>query len=111
MALRLKRGVKLNGVQPELVLGIMVAETVLNDEGYDLTVTSLLDGTHSAGSLHYAGFAFDLRTWADDAGTQMDDNEKQIIAEKLRNALGDEFDVVVESTHIHVEFDVRAISE
>ncbi len=103
--MRLKKGVTVDGVQPESVIGMMVAEQVFRDEGLHFTVTSITDGEHKVGSLHYAGLAFDCRTWADPTGKQLGDERKEYLAQLLRRALGGEFDVVVESTHIHVEFD------
>jgi len=100
--IRLKEGVCFNGVQPETVLAIMVAQSVFEREGQPCTLTSVCDGVHSSGSLHYVGLAFDIRTWADNKGTQLADDIKQRLASALRKELGKNFDIVVESTHIHV---------
>lgn len=105
--IELKSGVRLEGVKPETVLAIMVAQSVFVKAGHKFTVTSISDGKHRKGSFHYSGFAFDIRTWADNHGTQLPDRIKEFLAQKLRDALGEEFDVVVEATHIHVEMDVR----
>ncbi len=103
----IKPGVQINGVQPEIVLAILVAKDIWERNGYEYTCTSLLDGQHSPGSLHYAGLAFDSRTWEDDQGTQMGYAKKQELADQLKNALGSDWDVVVEATHIHTELDVK----
>ena len=60
-------------------------------------ITSVVDGTHSKHSRHYVGLAFDMRIWYI---TNLDD-----FVVWLRAHLGDGYDVVLESTHIHVEFD------
>lgn len=87
-----KRGVQVRGVRPEIVLAIQTAATLWPD----LVVTSVTDGRHSLGSLHYVGAAFDIRTrdFADVEGA----------ADDLRSCLTNEYDVVVEPTHMHVEF-------
>lgn len=105
MQISFKKGVTMQGVQPETVLAIMAVNGVYTRLGYKHTVTSITDGQHSEGSLHYPGFAFDNRTWADDQGTQLSYAVKKLIAAEIRKVLTDEFDVVVESTHIHVEHD------
>lgn len=95
-----KSGVSLVGVQPQVVLGIMMAARAYADMGREeMWVTSVTDGVHSEGSLHYEGLAFDLRVWGFDEG------EKEQLAKKLRGILEGEWDVVLEGTHLHVEFD------
>lgn len=99
MSISLKPGVRCFGIHPEVVLAIAVAHGVFQRHGSDLTITSFIEGKHSPGSLHYKGYGFDARTW------DLDD-EHQTAAD-LRQALGRDFDVVVEATHIHVEFDPK----
>lgn len=75
----------------------MVAEGIWREDGEDnLTITSGTDGTHSTGSLHYSGAAVDLRI--------KDIRKVASKAARLRNRVGRDFDVVLESTHIHIEF-------
>jgi|GEM_PF-1465281 hypothetical protein len=57
------------------------------------------DGVHMDGSKHYTGDAVDLRT-NNLTQSQIDD-----VSSTLSSSLGDDYDVVVESTHIHVEYD------
>jgi hypothetical protein len=75
-----------------------IADGVCNDRFYELVITSVTDGKHSPNSLHYVGYAFDMRT------RDLSQVDKKNLAVDLREALGQEFDVVVEKTHIHVEF-------
>ena len=63
--------------------------------GQDLFVTSLKEGNHSPGSLHYDGFAFDIRKHED------------IPLSAIKEVLGPEWDVIEEPTHIHCEFDPK----
>lgn len=78
---------------------LIAAETVWERAGREegVTVTGGLEGTHSAGSLHYYGLALDFRTRYFNA------REKRAAATELRAAIGGDFQVIEESTHIHVE--------
>lgn len=95
-----KSGVSLKGIQPVTVLGIQMCARGFWSFGLDkMTVTSVTDGKHREGSLHYKGLAFDLRT------RDLTKEEVELLADHLRGILEGEWDVVVEKTHIHVEFD------
>lgn len=96
--IKLKIGVMLRGLTPQTLLAIQVAEGVYADFGHETIVTSVCDGVHSRGSLHYVGLAVDFRTRHLAAG----DNFK--VAGELKDRLGLEFDVVLERDHIHVEY-------
>jgi len=100
--MRLKEGVKLAGIQPEIVLALQIAEQIYKDYGVELVVTSLLDGKHSSpNSLHYVGKAADLRT------RDILANRREEIRKKLADALGNEFDVILEADHYHIEMDLK----
>ena len=90
--------VSLVGIRPELIVGIMVAERVVTAIGREFIITSVSDGKHGFGSLHYIGMAFDFRT------RHMTDAEQEIVKNNLKASLTDEWDVVLESTHFHIEF-------
>ena len=95
--MKLKKGVKLKGLQPEILFGMIAVNDLLGG----ITVTSVMDGMHSPKSLHYKGQAFDMRIWS------MAHPDKT--AESIQKLLGDEFDVVLEldKAHIHIEFDPK----
>ncbi len=95
----------MKGVQPELVLALRVAEAVYEDMGAELTVTALTDGQHMTGSLHYKGLAADLRSWNVPA------QKLDFLIYSLKAALGQEFDVVKEADHVHMEFDPKGGSK
>ena len=99
--MKLKAGVNIVGIQPELMIGLMAAETVYTKLGFELVVTSVLDGTHSETSLHYSGNAADLRTR--DFPPLMGQTARDMIAKALPN----DFDVILEGDHIHLEFQAR----
>jgi hypothetical protein len=84
-------------VKEEICRAISITDALHRDlTGRDAEVTSIVEGDHSERSLHYAGLAFDLRSW------YLDDLVS--FCNMLRTALGDKYDVVLEATHIHVEF-------
>ena len=94
----IKAGVKLAGIRAEMILAAVIAAGVWADEGKELVITEATGGKHGHGSLHYVGQAIDLRT------NYFDELTKLRIAKVLREKLGENYDVVVEKTHIHVEF-------
>jgi len=98
--IRFKRGVSLNGVQPELAAIFPIIAGAYQSIGKDAIITSLRDGRHSRGSLHYVGYAVDLRT------KHLTTREVRTVFEQLRRALTTEFDVLCEPTppHLHIEF-------
>ena len=100
--MQLKPGVRVAGIAPELTLALVVAKSIYAQHSVDLVVTSLVDGKHSRASLHYIGHAADLRTNNLPGGSQ--GPTAQAIGDQLRRAIGEDYDVVVESDHIHVEF-------
>lgn len=73
---------------------------VRRDNADNLVITSAHDGTHSEGSLHDDGLAIDLRVWG------FSDAEAKRATAEIQRRLGDRWDCIYESTHIHVEYDV-----
>ena len=51
-----------------------------------------------AGSLHYSGAAIDVRT------RDLQPADVQKIIARIKSCLGDDFDVLLEVDHIHIEF-------
>ena len=75
-------------------------EMVYKDIGAPCILTSGMDGTHSEGSLHYRGLAWDFRIW----------NVKDVpdLVKRLKKALDPMYyDVVLEGDHIHLEYDPK----
>ncbi len=72
---------------------------VFRDHGLVCRMTSGAGGKHSVGSLHYVGHAADygLRDIPEPA-------IRELLQRDIKTALGPDFDVVLEPTHIHVEF-------
>lgn len=103
--MKCKAGVALtrDGVVPsrEILEAMLVVDKVCAIHGVDPVATSILDGTHKTGSLHYQGRAFDLRV------RDVIPERRKAFRDALRVALGPEFDVVLEATHVHVEWDPK----
>lgn len=92
--IEIKPGVSIRGISPEIALAISIINSVM--EGETLVITCVVDGRHRSGSLHYIGNAVDIRR----TGLK----NAAITVDRIRAALGAEFDVILETSHIHVEF-------
>lgn len=99
----IKPGVDLRGIRPEMVLAVIAADRIWQEAGYELVITSGRDGRHKPGSLHYSGNGLDFRT----LGAGMDKATARALAARLKTALGEQWDVIDEGDHIHVEFDPK----
>lgn len=93
--------VKIAGLQPEALLGMLVADGIFRHIGLPCVITSVTGGKHMKGSLHPKGFAFDIRT------RSLSTTNKVFLLSELTNSLPNDFDVIDESDHIHVEFDPK----
>jgi len=78
---------------------LIEAEKIWDDLGQELTVTAGTDGEHSAGSLHYYGYAIDLRTRY---FTQEEKFQAYCSLAEALEHMG--FDIYLHDTHIHVEY-------
>jgi hypothetical protein len=102
LSVKVKDGVNLSGMTAPALFGLTVSEVIFGRHGAEMVVTSGTDGVHSAGSRHYSGNAFDLRT------RNLTGETLTAILDSLKSALSKfGFDVVRESDHIHVEYDPK----
>lgn len=99
MILTIKDGVRVRGMSNEILLAVIIAQSIYSETENVMTITSGTDGRHSVGSMHHSGDAVDLRLPMPLTRTQ--------IVEKLCAALGDEYDVILEADHIHIEYDPK----
>ena len=102
--MEVKEGVVIAGLDLKMRPVLVEAEKIWKRYGRTegVTVTSGLDGVHSAGSLHYYGRALDFRT------RYFSDTEKDAVFAELKEVLdGLSFDIIKHSTHIHVELDPK----
>ena len=103
--MKLKEGVRIYGIRSELVLALIVCEDVYNEVGTDLVVTSIIDGMHSSGSLHYTGSAVDLRI------RNLPQGRAEAVRDEIAERLGGDFDVVLEADHLHLEFQPKRLTK
>lgn len=94
----IKDGVNISGIRPEMSVALQIVAYVLTTNGYSTIVTSVMDGKHGRGSLHYVGCAMDIRT------RHIPEGQQDALVLVMRESLGAQFDVVLEDTHIHIEF-------
>jgi len=96
--MKLKDGADIKGLHILMRKVLREAEKIWKENGISdgITITAGLDGVHSAASWHYYGLAVDLRT------NYFDENKKQKVFNALKSTLP-EYDIVLHSTHIHVE--------
>jgi len=94
----IKTGVDISRLNREIRRALPKIEKIYNVGKKELVITSTYEGNHSAGSLHYANDAIDIRRWP------VDNN---ILDELLHDALGKDFDIVHERDHIHIEHDPK----
>lgn len=99
--LSFKPGIRLNNLQPQIILGLLAVHSIYEEYGYELVITSVSEGKHKIGSLHYSGCAVDLRI------NNIAKHDLSSIISSIKNALGSNFDVVWEVTHLHVEYDPK----
>lgn len=104
--MRVKKGAIIAGLKIEMRIVLRAAEIVWKKHDIEegVTVTSGLDGVHSAGSYHPFGYAVDLRT------RYFNGYQVRAVAEELQDRLwltSNRYQVIVELTHIHVEYDLE----
>ena len=103
----LKDDVHINGAHmyPEIVRIVEVArETAPAMVKETVWITSAADGSHMSGSLHFVNRAYDIRI-NNIVGFADFPKAAEVWAERIQASLGDDYDVVLEEDHIHVEYD------
>lgn len=110
MRIKLKAGVSLTKLQPQIAIVVpIVAAIYAAHNAEEMVITSGNDGRHSTNSKHYSGNAIDLRIWPFPEKAQQEAVVREIqtaLNGKASNAVG-EYDVVLEKTHIHLEYDPK----
>lgn len=105
MKIEFKDGVPYKNLSPFVYEAIFEVAKIFTKYNKTLVITSTTDGQHIETSFHYEGRAFDIRThripktlirkYADE------------IRETLIKKVSKCFQVIIEETHIHIEFDYR----
>lgn len=113
--------VHLERMSPQLGLGLVIAASIVQaNTTAEMVVTSMGDGVHSSkDSKHYPDTkglvnGADIRIRNFD-GAEYDISNKdrllaKVIVAKMKESLGPQFDVVLESNHIHMEFDPKNVN-
>lgn len=103
--MKIKPGVSLANLQPQMVLAALVVDSVFRRGGYDATITSGSDGDHKGLPVvgdtrdpHYTGKAFDIRT------SDLKSEDVPSLVQALQVCLGAEFVVITESNHLHIQW-------
>ena len=97
--MKFKQGVSIFGLRDEMFFAIEQIDKILFSSGYEATVTSAVDGTHSTNSLHYDGRAIDIRIRDLPASYSA-----EAVTRDIQERLSDDYDVVLEDNHIHIEW-------
>lgn len=97
----LKSDVKIAVLTPQIVLAVIIVQSIYSDLKLPFVITSLTDGKHMPRSKHYVGGAFDIRT------NNIGNSTVNSVLKLIRESLTSDFDVVRHSTHIHVEYDPK----
>jgi len=92
------KGSKVNGLRTEILLAVMIADSVYKRHSKELVITEGTGGKHGHGSLHYVGQAIDIRT------NYFTKEQTELVASEIKEALNEQYDVVIEKTHMHIEF-------
>lgn len=98
----IKHGVDLRGLAPQMAIAFSVAQDIFREKaGVPCAITSGSDGKHGPNSLHYHGKALDFRT------RHLRPDQVHPVFTALKQALGEQYDTVLEEDHIHCEFDPK----
>jgi len=99
---KIKKGVKIKYLSSPMLKMLSDIDYVWDCQtSINPIVTSMFDGKHMRGSLHYKGLAVDIRS------RNLTQQDKDHIQAQLQAILGPDYDVVVEKIHFHVEYDPK----
>lgn len=103
--MKLKSGASLKGVQWQMFYASIQVEVVCVRWGVECVITSGTDGSHGLhnATLHPAGLALDYRT------RELRTVDVPAFAREVRLILGKDYDVVIESDHLHVEYQPKKV--
>ena len=90
--------VEFQNLSPQLLLGLIIVDQVMQKHGQEAVITSLNDAYHGKTSLHYNGDGVDLRSKSF--------SHPDIILSECKNALGfnQDYDIILEHNHFHLEY-------
>lgn len=92
----------MKGIKPEITMIFPMVIDIFHPWDTVITSGTEPESKHMDGSLHYTGYAIDLRT------KHIDDKRAiPAIVVRLKTSIGPEYQFVLESDHIHIEFDPK----
>jgi len=105
----LKEGVSILGLKPEIIFAQQLIHHLYNRIDRECVITSGTESKHSSKSKHYLGLALDFRIRNLHSGEDFEITEQDFsiasdIVATAKSKLGPSFTVILESTHIHIEF-------
>lgn len=102
---KIKAGVKLEHLTPQMVLACLIVESVFKRGGYDPTITSGSDGEHKGRPVlgddldpHYVGKALDFRTH------DLKPDDLPGLVQALKLCLGEGYVVLLKPDHLHIQW-------
>ncbi len=90
--------IDLSCICPQIAIVLPTLDSLIGKYDVDLVITCGREGKHSNTSLHYAGRAIDFRN----RGLSADQRAEFVDA--ARRYLNNDFDLVNESNHFHLEY-------
>lgn len=97
----IKKGVKICSLTPQAVLMIAIVNDYYKEMKIDCIITSCNDGKHIDKSFHRFGFAIDFRS------NNIRKENQLNFWKGLKEVLGDNFQVIFEKDHFHIEYDPK----
>ena len=89
-------------LQPNVAKARGKVHKIFKARNEDLFITSIREGIHGDITLHYDGWAFDIKF-------PKHSSIQDIVAE-IKEVLGPDFDIIVESDHFHIEYDPKVVT-
>ena len=108
MNIRFKESVQAGPLHPSIEHAFNIISIVWEQYFPEIppVITSLRDGTHISNSLHYGGPLGDTRCQALDIRSRnLTAREQRVAINQLKRYLGEAYDIILETNHIHIEYD------
>lgn len=97
--MKIKDSVTFSKLSPQIILALIIANDLYASYEVELVITSIDDSVHSITSLHYTGFAVDLRI------SNLAPGQAALIVKELKKKMPNGFYILLEIDHIHIEYD------
>ena len=100
--MRIKPGANLDGISTAMLHACAVIDEIyIRIAKHEVTITSVKDGKHMHQSKHDDGNAGDFRK------RDISPNDYILILAEVKRKLGKDYDVIDETTHMHIEYDPK----